>query len=55
MKINCVQSVQRAHVILKRTARFFSFSFFIFELNYPLSKCYHGSSGRTSQNLNIGG
>lgn len=28
MKINCVQSVQRAHVILKRTARFF-FLFFL--------------------------
>ena len=31
MKINCVQSVQREHVILKRTARFFFliFSFFL--------------------------
>lgn len=48
VKINCVQNVQRARVILKRTARFFSFSFFLFELNFPLSKCYHGSSGRTS-------
>lgn len=51
MKINGVQSVQRAHVILKRKAIFFSFSFFLFALNYPLSKGYHGRSGRTSQNI----
>ena len=51
MKINCVQSVQHAHVILKRAARLFSFSFLPFALNYSLSKCYHGSSDRTSQNI----